>query len=256
MSSKRAAANVLGLLPEAVADIRLLPPPYWGLLPWPRRPGAGLPSASGVVLTVQGRLEAGQATPLATFLRSLRRTFPGAPISILMKGPGAPRSREESNAARLGNLPFVRVVFEGSYERQQYRNTVCSMKSQDFRDWMFAVARPGTVAHMGVVTWVLHAFEDSEGGLSVGESQLCRLLHELELPTPHRWKMAKQAVAAVLAMQREGSTISEAAFQGGYSEPSAFRRHCALLFGVPPVTLRIWAGWEPLLARFVDAGKR
>lgn len=178
------------------------------------------------------------------------------PLAVAWKR-GVGRTRGAPDGRNAGpHLPFVRVAFEGSWNATRYREGVTKWTTRDVRGWLNLLARPRTLEQRGALHVVSKVFHEGRMPPDVPIRQLRRCLRGLGLPSPNRWKMARKAVSAVTALQAERCTVAEAAYRGRYSEPRAFRRHCELLFQRPPISLQLWAGWEPLLGRFVAVDGR
>ena len=246
----------LGPVPESVWAVRALPPPYRSPRPWTWVGPEELPRASGVLFELRfGGCETSRSpSRLAEFLSSFRRAYPGVPIVFVL----APSQTVPDPPARLDGLltlPFVRAVFTERFDRIAYRNAVTAFAPAGLDMWLNTLFMPLTVSQVGAVTCVVRLFSSQPTETVNDTKSLLRELRGMGLPGCKRWKMLAKALPVVLAIQRSGMTVAEGGRLGGYPEEAAFRRHCRVLFGLPPTTLRGYAGWEPLLARFIEITK-
>jgi len=231
---------------EAVQAVRVYPPPYKNFQHWPTSPSTGVPYGSAVVLELANGSDRDAAPAVSVAARSIRRTLPDAPIFAMVTNPardGPPR--------QLRGIPHVRAVFDGSFDEHRFRLAATCIESEHVELWLLEVVRAGSIAELGALTYLAVSVGGLDGFLPEAGEGLRRRLQKLGLPSLRRWKMVRTAMRAALEMQRLDLTIARAAINGGYSEPSAFRRHCSLLFGASPTVIRSWLGWEPLMARFV-----
>ena len=211
-----------------------------------------LPAAAGAVVTIPS-LEILGDSQLTGFLGRFRRAYPFVPLTLhLNENP-----KLTELAADFARLPSVTGVLSGHRDRRRYRPAVTDMDVWRIERRLSALFDPKNLSGIGALTSAVRLQRDpsDKSGL-VQPSVLRRQLDHLGIPGPQRWRMLGQALPVVLRMQRQDLRVAEAAYGGGYPEPSAFRRHCRILFSTSPSTLRGHAGWEPLLGAFLATNYR
>lgn len=241
---------------DVIGRIELLAPPYAGPEPWPWVPPSDLPTASSALLAIEPAYLVDARSILLSYLGRFRRVYPQVPICFIVEAHrGA--APEEADIVRPYRR-FTRAILPWPYDRGAFRSAVCRIASSDLRHWLTWTVRPTRSSEWGAIAYLSSLFGsvDPGAGLEPGIDldDLRRTLRRMSLPSPKRWDMLVRALPAVLRVQRDEQPIHEVARTHGYPASRAFRRHCANLFGASPSTLRRYAGWEPLLWRFIDVG--
>lgn len=240
----------LGPPPEAVVRLQRVRPPYAAEPePWDWGPQHRLPSAAGLLITVDLVALLKDVSSFLGFVGRFKRAYPAVPIVLEGSGDGAWDGRATEPTPSLPS-PHVRGFLRDGFDAATYRALVGAYSTSSIRIWLTTAREPATVGQIGTVAWAASIVGDAQPPPAGEVASLRRHLRRLDLPTPSRWKMLREALACVLVLQRNQCTV-EVARRERYSHSRAFRRHCADLFGEAPSTLRLWAGWEPLLARFV-----
>ena len=244
-------------IPKPVLAIKVLPPPYRTPSRWVWVGPEMLPKASGAYFEFRfGRGETSRSTSsLAEFLRSFRRVYPGVPM-IAGAHPSPTTRDPPPSPPDFPSLPFIRAIFTEGFDQTAYRTAVARVSCAELAMWLNTILRPSKVSHVGAITCVVQLFSSPLAEIAtdpVSDTRsLLRELRSLGLPGCKRWRMLARALPGVLAMQRDSLTVAEAGRLAASPEEAAFRRHCRVLFGLQPSTLRGYAGWEWLLARFIE----
>jgi len=242
----------VGPPPEAVVRLERVRPPYTAEPePWVWVPPERLPSAAGLLITVDGATPREGASSFLRFVGRFKRAYPTIPIVLQVGGVGAwgGRRTEPREPMNLPPSPHVRGVLRDSFDAASYRALVGRYSTSAIQEWLSKMCEPAAVGEIGTVTWAANTVAGAGSPLQRETASLRRHLDGLDLPTPHRWKMLRKALPCVTVLQRDQCTV-EFACKGSYPHIRTFERHCSDLFGKAPSTLRLWAGWEPLLARF------
>jgi len=251
--SKGPDIGPLGPPPEAVVRLERVRPPYSAEPePWHWVPQERLPSAAGLLITVDRPAPREEASSFQGFVGRFKRAYPAVPIALQRSGGGPwdERPTEPTEPTSSLSSPHVRGLLGDGFDAASYRALVGRYSTSSIREWLSTACEPVSVGEMGTVAWAARSVTDRASSVGDATASLRRHLRALELPTPSRWKMLREALRCVLALQRDQCTV-EVARRGHYSHTRTLRRHCRDLFGEAPSTLRLWAGWEPLLARFV-----
>lgn len=239
----------LGPPPEAVVRLQRVRPPYGAEPePWDWVPEHRLPSAAGLLITVDIAVLLEDGSSFLGFVGRFKRAYPAVPIVLQLRGGGTWDGRPTEPTSSVSS-PHVRGVLRDGFDATTYRELVNAYSTPSIRIWLTTACEPATLGQIGTVAWVASTVGDAQPPPAGEVASLRRHLRCLDLPTPSRWKMFREALPCVLALQRDQCTV-EVARRGRYSHTRTFRRHCSSLFGEAPSTLRLWAGWEPLLARF------
>jgi len=239
-----------GPVPDCLQAVELLRPPYQRTEPWRWLPPESLPTSVGVLLKLGSPLSRVSPAPLSSFVDRFKRVYPGVPVAgQVPREELRPNLPAVPNEARFSR--FVRKIFDGPFDQAAYRAAVTEYSPTELEDWLHLIGRPATAGEIGVIRCVVELFSSPLAGAISLPASLTRILHGLGFPGCKRWKMLAKTLPAVSAMQKGGLTVAEAGRLADYVEESAFRRHCRVLFRLPPSTLRAHAGWEPLLARFI-----
>ena len=247
----RVTAGMAGEMhPLHMRLLRIVRPPYRHLEPWPARGLERLMPGSGLVLVLDPSQEEPGPDELLELVASLNHRLPGTPIVAWQsQDPPHPVLADLLGSERP---PWVQGMRTGPYSRAGYLQLVCQVEASGTRAWLRTVGEPGSPGEVGSLEYLTDLLAGKRSSIPGGSSALHRSLQRMRLPRPRQWRMVAQALPVVLGIQQNRAPVARAAQDGRYSDPSALRRHCRQLFGAPPSALRFMAGWQCLLARFLD----
>lgn len=238
-------------VPRSVEFVEVISPPYVTRRPWRWPNPESIPAGSGALFCLRSGSRSWSPPSLVRFLERFEQVYPGVSISLLVRKEekgGNPLAMPEAGQIH----PSIRAVFFRPPDPAEYRAVLCQCTVQGLAHWLLTIANPPTLAAIGAITCVSRFFFPETFGSPRATPGLRRQLRLLGLPRPKRWEMVARALPNVLKTQLEDLPVTKIAHRAGYSDDSAFRRDCRLLFGRPPSALRLQAGWNWLLQSFVE----
>jgi AraC-like DNA-binding protein len=240
---------------ECGLRIEAFPPPFQKAKAWPRTGASRLPAGSGALIWHRPRREGVGNQPIRRVVSRLKQEHPEFPVSMVFpqtEGPGEWQPTEEAHLFH----PGLRAVFVGPPCPQRYKAELSRMTLHGIHHWLLQVSRPTNLSEVGAITRLSQLFFRESYPQPNLPVRLRNTLRGLNLPGPKRWEMVARVAPVLLQLQATSLTVSQAALRAGYPDGSALRRDCRTLFGIPPSSLRLQAGWEWFLFRFVTKGRK